>query len=141
MVQHAEAKVDGDCNDSLADMMWHRLKDLWQNNRWAFLALVTVLCLAGVFGFKSVSQFIYWSDPQHQDQTLAGWMTPRYVARSYQVPPEVIQDALDLDMDAPPRRISLDRLAQESDLTIETLQSRVDAAVAAWRAENPGWSQ
>jgi hypothetical protein len=121
--------------------MWHRVKDLWQHNRIALLAFLAVLCLSGFFGFKSVSQFIYWSDPQHQNQPLAGWMTPRYVAQSYQVPPMVVQEAFDLDPAAPPRRISLDSLAKESGQTIETLQSRVDTAVNAWRAENPRPSQ
>lgn len=121
--------------------MWHRVKDLWQHNRLALLAFVTVICLAGFFGFKSVSQFIYWSDPRHQNQSLEGWMTPRYVAQSYQVPPEVIQNALDLDVDAPPRRISLESLAAQGDLTLNELQSRIDTAVAAWRAANPRRSQ
>ena len=117
--------------------MWHRVKDIWQHNRMALMAFVAVLCLAGFFGFKSVSQFIYWADPQHQDQTLAGWMTPRYVARSYNVPPEVVQAAFALDQDAPPRRISLDTLAAENNVTIDALQSDLDTAVAAWRAANP----
>lgn len=121
--------------------MWHRVLDLWRHNRIALLAFVAVLCLVGFFAFKSVSQFIYWSDPQHQNQPLAGWMTPRYVAQSYQVPPIVIQAAFDLDPAAPPRRMSLDRLANENGLTINALQLRVDAAVAAWRAENPRASQ
>ena len=107
----------------------------------ALMAFMAVLCLAGFFGFKSVGQFIYWSDPQHLDQTLAGWMTPRYVAQSYLVPPEVIQEAFDLDPNALPRRISLDRLASENGLSLDALQARVDAAVADWRAANPRPSQ
>ena len=117
--------------------MWHRTKDLWQHNRMALMAFLAVLCLAGFFGFKSVSQFVYWADPQNQDQTLAGWMTPRYVAQSYHVPPEVIQTAFGLDMDAAPRRISLETLTAENDMTLEAMQSRVDTAVAAWRSANP----
>ncbi|PJI92100.1 hypothetical protein BC777_0944 [Yoonia maricola] len=117
--------------------MWHRVKDLWQYNRLALMAFGLVLCLAGFFGFKSVSQFLYWSDPAHQDQAVAGWMTPRYVAQSYRVPPQVIQNALDLAFDGPPRRISLDTLAAEQGLTMAAIQARVDTAVAAWRAQNP----
>jgi len=117
--------------------MRHRVKNLWHHHRPALLAFVVMLCLAGFFGVKTVSQFIYWNDPQHQDQMLAGWMTPRYIARSYDVPPQVVQAALALEADALPRRISLDALAAERDVTIATLQSRLDLAVATWRADNP----
>lgn len=33
-------------------------------------------------------------DPAHQDQDLAAWMTPRYVAQSYKLPPNVLGPAL-----------------------------------------------
>ncbi len=116
--------------------MWHRLKDLWQYNRRALLAFVAMLCLAGFFGAKSVSQFIYWSDPKHQDQPLAGWMTPRYVGQSYSIPPEVVQKAFGLTRDGPPRRISLDTLADELGISIQDMQAIIDTAVADWRASN-----
>lgn len=116
--------------------MPHRLTYLWQQHRLALLAFATALLLTVFFGVKSVSQFIYWNDPQHQDQALAGWMTPRYVARSYDVPPEVVQGAFALDAGAPPRRISLETLAAERGVTTQALQLRLDRAVAAWRAEN-----
>lgn len=117
--------------------MWHRIKDLWKHNRLALLAFVAVVALSGFFGVKSVSQFVYWADPQHQDQSLAGWMTPRYIGQSYQVPPEVIFEAFDLSREGPNRRISLETLAADKGLTLQDLQTQVDAAVAAWRADNP----
>lgn len=117
--------------------MQHRMKYLWHHHRLALLAFATALSLAGFFGVKSVSQFIYWNDPQHQDQALAGWMTPRYIARSYDVPLEVVQEAFALAADVPPRRISLETLAAERGVTALALQSRLDRAVAAWRTENP----
>lgn len=117
--------------------MWQRVKDLWEHNRLALIAFVVVVCLAGFFGVKSTMQLVYWSDPQHQDQDLAGWMTPRYVARSYDVPPEVVIAAFDLATDAPPRRVSLETLAAQEGVTLDVLQARLDTAIAAWRATNP----
>ncbi len=117
--------------------MWHRIKDLWAHNRSLLIAFLTVAVLSGYFGTRAVHQFIYWSDPAKQDQDLAGWMTPRYVGQSYQVPPDVVKSALQMDMDAPPRRISLDRLAAENGMSMQDMQSALEAAVAAWRAENP----
>ncbi len=117
--------------------MWFRVKDIWEHNRLALLAFATMLCLAGFFGFKALSQYIYWADPRHQDQALAAWMTPRYIARSYSVPPEVIQTALQLDLAAPPRRISLETLAAERGITLAILQEQIDTAVSVWRSANP----
>lgn len=113
--------------------MWYRLKDLWQHNRIALLAFVAILCLAGFFGVRSVSQFIYWADPRHQDQPLAGWMTPRYVGQSYSIPPEIVQQAFDIVEDGPPRRMTLDRIAAEQGITLDEMQARVEAAVQDWR--------
>ncbi len=110
-----------------------RIAHLWAEHRLALMAFVIALCALGFFGFKSLAATIYWMDPAHQDQPLAGWMTPRYVANSYQLPPEVLGPALFLVKDETPRRISLDAIAKEQDLTLDALQARIDAAAAAWR--------
>lgn len=117
--------------------MWHRLRLLWQHNRIALLAFLCALALAGFFGVRTTASAIYWADPAHSNQPLAGWMTPRYVAQSYRVPPEAVFGAFFVDPDAPRRRRSLDRIAADNGVTLDVLQDRVDAAVAAWRAENP----
>lgn len=110
------------------------IKRLWQTHRLAAIAFVVALSALGYFAVKTISSTIYWMDPAHQDQTLAGWMTPRYVAQSYKLPPEVLNRALFL-ADGPPRRRSIDTIAAENGLTLEQLQVRIDAAAAQWRAE------
>lgn len=121
--------------------MWHRVKDLWTHNRYLLITFLTVLALAGFFGMRAGSQFIYWSDPAHQDQTLEGWMTPRYVSRSYDLPLQIVQEAFLMITDAPPRRISLETLAAKNGLTLAQMQTRLDESVARWRAANPGPAQ
>lgn len=121
--------------------MWHRIQDLWAHNRLLLVAFVVVICLACFFGLRAGGQFIYWSNPDHQDQTLAGWMTPRYVSQSYNVPPEVVQSAFDMADDGPPRRVSLETLATEKGMRMEDMQKRIDDAVDAWRAAHPGPTQ
>lgn len=118
--------------------MWHRIKDLWQHNRLALLAFVIAVGALGVFGGRTISHMIYWADPAHQDQALAIWMTPRYVARSHDVPPEVVQQAFFLTPDGPPTRVSMGKIAIENDMTIAQLQDRLDIFVATWRAANEG---
>ncbi len=117
--------------------MWHRIKDLWTHNRIGFVAFVVVLVLTGFFGVRTVSQSIYWADPARQNQTLAEWMTPRYVAKSYGVPPEVVKAAWGLDLDSPLRRASLETIAAEIGLPLEEMERRVTEAAAAWHQGPP----
>lgn len=113
--------------------MIQRLKILWEHHRLALLGFVGVLCVAGYFAITTLTAMIYWMDPAHQDQPLAGWMTPRYVAMSYEIPPEVLGPALFLDRDAPPRRMRLTDIAAENGISIDELQERIDTATAAFR--------
>ncbi|MDO8882946.1 MAG: hypothetical protein Q7V11_08315, partial [Pseudotabrizicola sp.] len=45
------------------------------------LALALTLFFAGRF----VAQVVYWSDPARQEQEVEGWMTLRYVAKSWRL--------------------------------------------------------
>lgn len=111
-----------------------RLKSLWAHHRAALLAFIGMLCIAGYFGFNAIAAAIYWSDPRHQDQPLAPWMTPRYVAQSYDIPPEVLGPALYFEPGDPPRRRRLEDIAAANDVTLEALQQRVTKATTAFRA-------
>jgi len=116
-------------------MIRERLARLWAHNRLALLVFAGLICVLGFFAVRTVSLTLYWMDPAHQDQALAGWMTPRYVARSYKLPPDVLGPALFLVKDAPPRRIRLETIALENSVTLADLQARIDAAATQWRAE------
>jgi len=116
------------------DRMLSRIKRVWTHHRVAFTAFVGLLCIACYFAFNVISAAVFWNDPRHQDQPLAGWMTPRYVAQSYDLPPEVLGPALFLDLTDPPRRLRLDKIAAANDVTLDRLQQRVSTATAAYRA-------
>lgn len=109
------------------------IRHLWQHNRAALIAFAIAVVALLYFGFQTLSQALYWNDPAHRDQALAGWMTPRYVAQSYHIPPEVFVPALFLDPAQKPRRKSLDAIAKENGVTLDDLQVRIDAAVTDWR--------
>ncbi|MBU2993636.1 hypothetical protein Q4555_12640 [Octadecabacter sp. 1_MG-2023] len=111
------------------------IKHLWHTHRLALLAFAVAVTALGYFGVKTVSSAIYWNDPAHQNQQLAGWMTPRYVAQSYHLPREYMVEALFIDPDAPPRRISLDAIANANGVSLADLQARVDAAAAQHDAD------
>ncbi|SMX32010.1 hypothetical protein [Octadecabacter ascidiaceicola] len=111
------------------------IKHLWQTNRLALMAFVVALGALFYFGGKTISSAIYWMDPAHQEQPLAGWMTPRYVALSYKLPREYVLEALFIGPDAPPHRVSLETIAQENNVTLAELQARIDAATARLEAD------
>lgn len=113
------------------------LRHLWRSHRIALIAFVVAVTLLGFFAVRTVTATIYWMDPTHQDQPIAGWMTPRYVAQSYNLPPDVLGPALFLLPGAPPRRRSLDAIAADNGITLDDLQRRIDEAAAAWRANQP----
>lgn len=112
-----------------------RLSHLWKTQRLAVVAFLAAAGLVCFFGVNALAAAIYWMDPRHQDQPLAGWMTPRYVAQSYDLPPDAIQDALFITRGETPRGISLLKLAEANDTTLADLQARVTAAAEAHRAE------
>ena len=118
-----------------------QLLALWRQHRILVLAFALAVMMLGVFAFRTVSSAIYWMDPAHQDQPVAGWMTPFYVAQSYDLPPQVLLPALFIDPSAPRERITLRRIADQNDVSLAELQSRIDAAAAAHRAEQDAQCQ
>lgn len=110
------------------------LTHLWQSHRKAVLAFLVAVLVMLFFATRMISATVYWMDPARQDQALAGWMTPRYVAQSYQLPPDVVGPALFLAQGTLPRGRSLDSIASDNGVTLAALQARIDAAATAWRA-------
>lgn len=94
------------------------------------LALVAVL----FFAVRLTVATIYWADPAHREQPIEGWMTPRYVAMSWDVPPETIARALSLPEKDGFGRISLDRIATERGIPLDTLVAMIEDEIAAEKA-------
>lgn len=95
------------------------------------MTFITLLCIACCFAFNAAA--VYWNDPHHQDQPLTAWMTPRYVAQSYSIPPELLGPALFFAPSDPPRRLSLGGIAEANGVTLDTLQQRTTEATTAFR--------
>lgn len=113
------------------------LKHLWSQHRLALLAFVAALGAAGFFGIRTMSAMVYWMDPAHQEQPLASWMTPRYVAQSYGLPRTAIEELFMLERGVDPPRIRLGEIMENMDMTMDELQARVDAAKAAHDSADP----
>lgn len=108
------------------------LRTLWTRHRWLTLAFAAAMLVTVAFGIGAIRHAPAWRAPP--DQPIAGWMTPRYVAHSWDLPRDVMIDALRLDPDARPGPRSLDRIAKDQGVPVQDLVDRLDAAIAAHRA-------
>lgn len=114
-----------------------RLRYLWAHQRLLLLGFAAVLGLCLFFGVRTLNSTLYWMDPAHQDQTLAGWMTPNYVALSYDIPPPVLALALFDIPGGQPARHTMTDIADSHGITLNALQARVSLAVAIFREGRP----
>lgn len=94
------------------------------------LALLFAISLAGLvwFGVGIVRDAIYFGDPAHQEQDLEAWMSPRYVGRSWDLPPEAIDSVMELEPDQ--ERATLREVTSRMGISLEELQSRIETAKA-----------
>jgi len=109
------------------------LRFLFRRHPWPTAIMAVGLVALVWFGGHFVSDVLYFSDPAHREQPLAGWMSPRYVAKSWGLPPEVVADVMQLTPDH--RRITLDEVAARAGISLEELQRRVETAKAELEAE------
>lgn len=109
---------------------------LWRHHRAALIAMGLALGVAGFFAVRLTVFTIYWADPAHQEQRIEGWMTPGYVARSWEVDPEVIRAALPTPQeDRTGTRPTLAQIAEGQGIALPDLIAALDAAIAGARAE------
>ncbi len=112
------------------------MRRLWRDHKLLTIAFLLAGTLTTFFAVRLVASWIYWNDPAHRDLDIAGWMTPRYVAHSWRLPPEILAETLDLGPPAgsPP---TIAELAAERGVTVEDLARQIEAAAEAHRAANP----
>ncbi len=108
----------------------------WQ---WLLTAVLLVAVVAaGLFGFRTVRSALYWS--QHRDDPIERWMSVGYVARSYDVPPGALWDALGLPPARPPSREArrpLSEIATARGQSFEQVRATLEQAIARARAAEP----
>ena len=97
------------------------LRHLWLHRRLSLIAFVAACCVALFFLLRFAVATIYWSDPSHLEQLPAPWMTPGYVARSWDVDPREVAEALGLDPDTPPHGRTLADIAEAQGVPVNVL--------------------
>lgn len=96
------------------------------------LAFALALVLALAFALRLGVSVIYWG--ANQSRPIEPWMPVGYVARSWDVPREALAEALDLEPGALPHA-SIQRIASQRNEPVADVIARLEAAVAAHRAE------
>lgn len=109
------------------------LRRMWRRAPVLTLVAGGASVLALVFALRLVMAIAHWNTTP-SDPELAGWMTPRFVAHSWDVPPEVILNSLMLDRDGSGRRTTLSDLAQARSTPLPHMLDHVQAAIDAHRA-------
>lgn len=87
------------------------------------------------FGGRFAADAIYFSDPAHRQQTLEGWMTPKYVGMSWGLPKQVIDDVMNLDDLRGGRPPRVKDVAENLGISLEDLEARIRAAHDAHKAQ------
>lgn len=95
------------------------------------IAFAVSLGATGFFATRFVVHAIYWS--QHRDEPIAPWMTVGYVARSYDIAPLVLQEALGLVPGVRDRR-TLGEIAASQGREFDAVRSALERAIAATRS-------
>jgi hypothetical protein len=108
-----------------------RLRHLWNRHRILLAMFAVALALTAFFAVRMGVSTVHWSDPGNRDLAIEGWMPVRFVARSWNVPPEVLGDALAL---MPGARRTVSDIAEARNSDVATIRAEMTAAIIAWRA-------
>lgn len=115
-------------------MLTPRLRTfIGQNKLTVGIAAVSFLALVYFTG-SFVAELIYFNDPRHQNEALKPWMTPYYVALSYDLPRETVKEVFEFtDEFEGPKRMSF--VAERLDLSLEELTEKVRTAAQAYHGQ------
>ena len=94
------------------------------------------LSLVASLGFGASAALFWINRPPiaERNQPVAAWMSPRYVARSWGLPPEVVLDAIEAPRPRPEGPVSLKRIAEIRGVPVEEVIADLEAAITAFRA-------
>lgn len=98
-------------------------------------AFVVALAATAFFTVQSFRHARNFPPPPEAGAPVAGWMTPGYIGHGWDLPRDVVAEVLGVDPKSGIGRQSLDAIARERGVPVETLIAEFEAAIAARRAE------
>ncbi|WP_395005520.1 hypothetical protein [Cypionkella sp.] len=109
------------------------MRRIWQHHPFLVLSFVLAAALTLFFAGRLVRQTLYWSDPAHHQEQVQGWMTPRYIAKSWHLPAAEIEAALGMAPSQRPQPLS--EIAATRGIPEAQLIGEVQAAIANFAAK------
>ncbi|MDP4031489.1 MAG: hypothetical protein Q8P60_01315 [Pseudorhodobacter sp.] len=107
------------------------MKRLWQKHPLLILAFGLAMVLTLVFSVRVAMFAPHWRGSDIAAQPIQGWMTPRLIMHAYDVPPEIVAQALAIPEHSN-LRLPLSELAKTRGVTVDTLLVTLNAAIAAY---------
>ena len=107
------------------------MKRLWSDHKLLVFGFLAALVLTSMLFIRLIADVVYW--PQHQDQTISGWMTVGYVAHSYDVDKDGLIEALGVTTDLR-RHLTLNAIADAQGISLIELRSTLLKVVTDQRA-------
>lgn len=109
-------------------------KFLRQN--WMLLSvLLGAAIIAAWFIIHALLQFVWFHDPEHVDVELRGWMTPRYIVKTYDLPRPLVLETLQLDPESH-RPKTLKDIAADLGMTLPELTALIRETAETYRQGN-----
>lgn len=111
---------------------------LWRARPYLVSSFLLACAVTLFFAVRFVSQTIYWSDPAHREQTVQGWMTVGYVARSWDLDGRDIDAVAGLplpEVKGHPQPLS--EIAADRGVPVETVIAEVERAIILLRQRGP----
>lgn len=106
---------------------------LWRGHPVLTLAFALALVAVGFFGMRALTFAVTLA--WRAEQPVAGWMTPRYIQRTYDLPRDEVAAilALETGKDA---GLPVDALARAQGRPLAEVLEALDAAIAAHEAQD-----
>lgn len=108
---------------------------LWRRHPLLSLAFALALLAVGFFGVRALTFAVTLA--WRSDQPVAGWMTPRYIQRTYDLPRDVVAAILGVDGSGE-ARMPVDALALDAGRPLAEVIAELEAAIAAHEAQGGG---
>lgn len=95
----------------------------------AIAAVFTVFFVA-----RAVFFAFFWMNAGHEMRPVEPWMTPRYIAHTYKIPREDMQDILHLQPGEHPSE-PLEKIAQDRGVDVQDMMKDLEALVLSRRVK------
>ncbi|MCF6304051.1 MAG: hypothetical protein L3J33_01590 [Rhodobacteraceae bacterium] len=111
--------------------MIKKIKHLWQEHRLLLLGFIIASLFTIMFLIRTIFDTVYFQN--NRDRPIEPWMPIGYIAKTYDVPPEVLLQSAGIPLDNSIRR-RIRRVAQETGIPYEQLVAQLMDAIEQHRA-------